>query len=413
MSPRSVGFLGGGLAAAMVLAIVLFVTCGKSGGNTSTTSTAQAGEIFLQPVASTGPNPFTPSVGASPRALTPVTPLASPGTPRSSPGGVAVQSSLGSTPGLYGGSNRLSSCDTGQLVSFLNSNPAKAAAWVAALNSDPTLSWSGGNQVRVNQIGQYVAELTPVVLRSDTRVTNHGFENGRPTPFQSVLQAGTAVLVDRYGIPRSRCACGNPLTPPIRVPTTPTYTGPPWPGFSPTTVVVVVPPPTIINIFVLVDIDNGGTIERPAGGNGSTDRPQASPSPGLNLTPPPNINLGAGDVQVQLLWSGGSDLDLHVTDPSGEEINFVNRRSASGGMLDHDDTAGCDLAPTTHVENIFWPTGGAPAGNYSAFVQNFSPCTAPEPYELRIVVNGRVVSDTSSTMPAQSGANSTKVSFTR
>jgi hypothetical protein len=40
-----------------------------------------------------------------------------------------------------------------------------------------------------------------VILQRDTRVTNHGFRNGRATPTQSILQAGTAVLVDEYGVP--------------------------------------------------------------------------------------------------------------------------------------------------------------------------------------------------------------------
>jgi hypothetical protein len=38
--------------------------------------------------------------------------------------------------------------------------------------------------------------------------------NGRATSFGSVLQAGTAVLVDKYGHPVARCRCGNPLTEP-------------------------------------------------------------------------------------------------------------------------------------------------------------------------------------------------------
>jgi hypothetical protein len=81
----------------------------------------------------------------------------------------------------------------------------------------------------------YIDSLTPVLLRSDTRVTNHGFRDGWATPYQAVLQAGTAVLVDNTGVPRARCACGNPLTPPQAVPTTPTYQGTPWPGFTPGT----------------------------------------------------------------------------------------------------------------------------------------------------------------------------------
>ena len=51
-------------------------------------------------------------------------------------------------------------------------------------------------------------------LRFDTRVTNHGFNDGEATPFQSLLEAGTAVLVDNTGVPRVKCNCGNPLAEP-------------------------------------------------------------------------------------------------------------------------------------------------------------------------------------------------------
>src|SRR5436305_2777682 len=34
---------------------------------------------------------------------------------------------------------------------------------------------------------------------------------------------------------------------------------------------------------------------------------------------------------------------------------------STGGTLDHDDTAGCS-STGTHVENVFWPKGGAPSG---------------------------------------------------
>lgn len=47
--------------------------------------------------------------------------------------------------------------------------------------------------------------------RADTRVTNHGFADGRATEIQSILQAGTAVFVDDTGLPVVKCSCGNPL----------------------------------------------------------------------------------------------------------------------------------------------------------------------------------------------------------
>ncbi|NJO20006.1 MAG: hypothetical protein HC838_08025 [Spirulinaceae cyanobacterium RM2_2_10] len=42
--------------------------------------------------------------------------------------------------------------------------------------------------------------------------------------------------------------------------------------------------------------------------------------------------LGTGDVQVTLRWSTLDDLDLGVTDPSGERVNYENNSIASGGQ---------------------------------------------------------------------------------
>ena len=47
------------------------------------------------------------------------------------------------------------------------------------------------------------------------------------------------------------------------------------------------------------------------------------------------------DVKVVLTWdTDGTDVDLHVTDPSGEEVNYTHRESKSGGKLDQDVTTG-------------------------------------------------------------------------
>ncbi|MEA3232124.1 MAG: hypothetical protein U9Q05_10270, partial [Thermodesulfobacteriota bacterium] len=80
---------------------------------------------------------------------------------------------------------------------------------------------------------------------------------------------------------------------------------------------------------------------------------------------------GTGEVKVTLQWSDCNDLDLHVTDPCGNTINYT-RRSAScsnrTGRLDIDANAGsCSPNP---AENIFWST--APAGNYTVRVNYFS-----------------------------------------
>jgi hypothetical protein len=170
-------------------------------------------------------------------------------------------------PGLYGGTRNHSTCDADKLVTFLDQNPAKAAAWATTLG------------IQATQIRSYVSGLTAVTLRTDTRVTNHGFVNGRADPIQAVLEAGTAVLVDKYGEPVVKCYCGNPLTAPVRY-TTPTYVGPLWSEFSATHITIIQQSTTIIKTFTLVDLRTGRQFPRPAGTTGgSGDGPYAGSSP--------------------------------------------------------------------------------------------------------------------------------------
>ncbi|MEX2143577.1 MAG: hypothetical protein WD740_03205 [Anaerolineales bacterium] len=103
----------------------------------------------------------------------------------------------------------------------------------------------------------------------------------------------------------------------------------------------------------------------------------------------PEPQLGTGDVQVTLRWENPVDLDLHVIDPSGEEIYFSHPSSLSGGTLDVDANAGCDNdAP---VENVFWPAGGAPFGGYQVYVKYFRDCgyTGANAYSVTILVDGQ------------------------
>ncbi len=162
-----------------------------------------------------------------------------------------------------------------ELVDFLEQNPDKAAAWASVVGIQPS------------QIRSYVATLTPVILRSDTRVTNHGWANGRANPIPAVLQAGTAVLVDQYGQPVAKCYCGNPLSPPEPL-SKPVYTGPRWTGFSPTSITVINQSTTVVNVFVLVNVRTGQQFGRPAGTTGASDGPvpPTSGSPTTSTTRP-------------------------------------------------------------------------------------------------------------------------------
>ena len=120
----------------------------------------------------------------------------------------------------------------------------------------------------MNDIESYVARLTPVLLTNDTLVTNHGYTNGRANPLQSILQAGTAVMVDSTGTPRVKCNCGNPLTPPAAISVHDAHIiGDPWPGYTPGTVTTIQPGKTT-DAITLVDIHTGDHITQPLDGGG-------------------------------------------------------------------------------------------------------------------------------------------------
>jgi hypothetical protein len=77
----------------------------------------------------------------------------------------------------------------------------------------------------------------------------------------------------------------------------------------------------------------------------------------------------SGQVQVSLIWDNLNDLDLSVICPSGERISFENKLSRCGGQLDID----MNESPTSNepVENIFWPAGSAPKGEYKVLIEHF------------------------------------------
>lgn len=257
---------------------------GESGGEVFV---QQEGEILLEPAGSAGPESFAgetfvPS-GPTTTLNIPTSATVSTQAPTTTASAgeaqpVAVVAFPGDTPALYGGSKDKQVADKEAQLEFLAENPDKASAFCEALNGDPTLRWSGGSTVQTDQLPAYFDELTPMLLTRDIRVTNHGYRDGHPTPRQSVLQAGQLVLVDSYGVPRVRCECGNPLIPPKPVTKTPTYTGPGWPGFDPTTIIVIQQTNVIIENFVLVDINTGDMFVRPAGSGGSEDGPAPTTS---------------------------------------------------------------------------------------------------------------------------------------
>ena len=116
-----------------------------------------------------------------------------------------------------------------------------------------------------------------------------------------------------------------------------------------------------------------------------------SPPPFL-LTGSGEEGLGTGDIQVTLRWATTDDLDLAVTGPDGQKISWENPGpSSSGGILDRDDNSSCITMTQSPIENIYWPTGEAPDGDYSIEVNLFQRCAVtiePIGFEVRLLVQG-------------------------
>jgi hypothetical protein len=254
--------LGGAIAVLVLVVAVLVAGSGDDdkGSEQAAVTEAPAAdqELFLEPISTTGENPFMPKVGTD--------------EPEVAPPKATGRSFSGDTPGLYGGTRDLAQCDADKMVTFLEDNPDKGRAWARVLD------------ISYSEIRTYVSELTPLILRSDTQVTNHGFRGGSATTIQSVLQAGTAVLVDKYGTPVTKCYCGNPLTPPRRYPQ-PRYRGSRWRGFSEVNITIIQSTTVIINEFTVVDPKTGEAFTRPVGTDGSDDEPTSPPDPPESVPP--------------------------------------------------------------------------------------------------------------------------------
>lgn len=108
--------------------------------------------------------------------------------------------------------------------------------------------------------------------------------------------------------------------------------------------------------------------------------------------------VGTGALQFSLSWDAAVDLDLYVVEPSGEQIDFTNRESASGGQLDFDDIDGTgpqrrDQDAPNAVENIFWAEN-PPRGEYVVAVDYFSG-DVPTNFTVTITQDGVVVDSVS------------------
>jgi hypothetical protein len=73
-------------------------------------------------------------------------------------------------------------------------------------------------------------------------------------------------------------------------------------------------------------------------------------------------SMGTGDISFRIYWTPRvNDVDLHVVDPQGHHIWYSRKNCPCKGCLDVDDQN------SGGPENIFWPRGEGPHGNYTFY----------------------------------------------
>ncbi len=327
MGSKRVRIAVGAVVALAVVGTVVAVLATRGG----------AESVTLEPVAADGPDPFTTSVAS--REVPPPSDQVTVDAARlladqERDDATGTRAVGGTEPGLYGGTGDAATCDVAALAAFLAGDEAKAAAWAAVLGID------------VDEIPTELARLTPVVLTTDTLVTNHGFAVGRATPRQAVLQAGTAVLVDEEGVPRVRCACGNPLAEPASADlAAASTTGERWDGYDGDTVATIRAAEPV-EALTLVDLTSGERYEQPVGSavgttwlavSGSHDG-AGGPTGAVHTSP---------DGRTWTTAATGPDLLYGVA--SSEDLAVVVGSSVSGGGVVRTSTDGANWSPPTPV----------------------------------------------------------------
>ncbi len=155
----------------------------------------------------------------------------------------------GATAGLYAATTP-PACTTADFLSQLRADPSKLAAFGGVFGLGAT------------DVPAFVDSLSPVVLRANTSVTDHPFQDGAFVEQPAILAAGTAVLVNSYGEPTVKCFNGNPLT-----------------GGAPVAdAISVIPTDQVIASYHFTSIDNTTVVVVPG-------KPDTKPHPGHNPDP--------------------------------------------------------------------------------------------------------------------------------
>jgi len=103
------------------------------------------------------------------------------------------------------------------------------------------------------------------------------------------------------------------------------------------------------------------------------------------------VTLENGGLLFELTWNAAVNFNLEVRDPVGRTVHAFSPGSPSGGTLDTDVNATCDIATANSpTETIAWPQGEVPAGSYEIIVYYVDTCDVggPQVFTISASANG-------------------------
>lgn len=105
------------------------------------------------------------------------------------------------------------------------------------------------------------------------------------------------------------------------------------------------------------------------------------------------VEAGTGKLQVSCSWDKSNDLDLHLIEPNGFDINWDEDESPNGGFLDVDSNPICFLDNINNENVTYSGTAKIENGEYKVKISLFSGCEIADitNYVVTVRYNGTLI----------------------
>ncbi len=105
------------------------------------------------------------------------------------------------------------------------------------------------------------------------------------------------------------------------------------------------------------------------------------------------VEAGTGKLQVSCSWDKSNDLDLHLIEPNGFDVNWDDDQSPNGGFLDVDSNPICYIDNINNENVTYSGTAKIESGKYKVKISLFSGCEIADVtnYVVTVRYNGALI----------------------